>query len=65
MHRLRETFATPTPLLAGAEEVGDRLAVLPPLFHLMWRQELVADLAGVRLSPTTLLQAADVTGGCR
>jgi hypothetical protein len=63
--RLRETFATPTPLLAGAEEVGDRLAVLPALFHLMWRQELVADLAGVRLGPATLVQATDVTEGYR
>jgi hypothetical protein len=62
---LRETFATPAPLLAGAEEVGDRLAVLPALFHLMWRQELVADLGGVRLSPATLVQAAGVTGVCR
>ncbi|MGH2764339.1 MAG: TnsA-like heteromeric transposase endonuclease subunit [Actinomycetota bacterium] len=64
-HRLREAFAAPAPLLAGVEEVGDRLAVLPALFHLMWRQELVADLGGVRLSPATLVRAASVTGGCR
>lgn len=63
--RLREAFATPAPLLAAAEEVGDRLAVLPALFHLMWRQDLVADLARVRLSPATLVQVADVTGGYR
>jgi hypothetical protein len=56
---------TPAPVLAGAEEVGDRLAVLPALFHLMWRQELVADLGGVRLSPAALVQAVGVTGGCR
>ena len=41
---LREAFAGPAPLLAGAAEAGDPLAVLPALFHLMWRQELVADL---------------------
>ena len=32
------------PLLAGAAEAGDNLAVLPVLFHLMWRQVLEADL---------------------
>jgi hypothetical protein len=39
--------------------------VLPALFHLMWRQDLVADLAGARLGPATLVQVAGVTGGCR
>jgi hypothetical protein len=61
--RLREAFAAPAPLLATAEDIGDRLAVLPALFHLMWRQELMADLAAVRLSPATLVQVAGVTGG--
>ncbi|TKA10959.1 TnsA-like heteromeric transposase endonuclease subunit [Actinacidiphila oryziradicis] len=42
--RLRKVFAEPLPLLAGAEQVGDRLAVLPVLYHLLWRQELAADL---------------------
>lgn len=51
--RLREVFATPAPLLAGAQEAGDRLAVLPVLFHLLWRQELTAELAGARLGPAT------------
>lgn len=36
--RLREVFAEPLPLLAGAEHVGDRLAVLPVLYHLLWQQ---------------------------
>jgi hypothetical protein len=61
--RLQETFAAPTPLLTGAEDVGDRLAVLPALFHLMWRQELVADLAHERLGPTTLVRAVGPAGG--
>lgn len=65
VHRLREAFAAPAPLLAGAEEIGDRLAVLPALFHLMWRQELIADLAGARLGPSTLVQVSGVTDGCR
>lgn len=42
---LLEVFATPTPLLAGAEAVGDPIAVLPALFHLLWRQVLSADLS--------------------
>ena len=33
---LRRVFATPTPLMAGAEAVGDPIAVLPVLFHLLW-----------------------------
>ncbi len=42
---LMDVFATPTPLLAGAEAVGDPIAVLPALFHLLWRQVLSADLS--------------------
>jgi hypothetical protein len=61
--RLREVFAVGAPLLAGAEEVGDRLAVLPTLFHLMWRQELVAELAQARLGPVTMVRTADAAGG--
>ena len=30
-------FAEPSMLLDGAERVGDRLAVLPVLYHLLWR----------------------------
>jgi hypothetical protein len=41
---LRQAFAVPAPLLEGAAEAGDTLAVLPALFHLMWRRELTADL---------------------
>jgi hypothetical protein len=56
--RLREVFACPAPLLAGAVEAGDPLATLPVLFHLMWRQELVADVAGERLGPASQVRAA-------
>lgn len=38
-------FAEPVPLLAGVEAVGDPIAVLPVLFHLLWRQDLVVDLS--------------------
>lgn len=61
--RLREVFAVGAPLLAGAVEVGDRLVVLPTLFHLMWRQELVAELGQARLGPATMVRTADAVGG--
>lgn len=38
---LRAAFAAPTLLMAGAAAVGDPVAVLPVLFHLLWRHELV------------------------
>jgi putative transposase len=42
--QLLDCFLRPQALMAGAERVGDPLAVLPVLFHLMWRGELGADL---------------------
>jgi hypothetical protein len=42
---LAGVFARPTPLLAGAEAVGDPIGVLPVLYHLAWRGELRLDLA--------------------
>jgi hypothetical protein len=56
--RLREVFAEPQPLLAGAECVGDRLAVLPVLYHLLWRHELTADLAATPLGADTVVHRA-------
>ncbi|WP_241007799.1 TnsA-like heteromeric transposase endonuclease subunit [Mycobacterium kubicae] len=41
---LVEVFATPRGLMHGAAKVGDPIAVLPVLFHLLWRQTLTADL---------------------
>jgi len=52
---LVEAFTHPTPLFAGAERVGDRLVVLPVLYHLLWRQVLVADLGGALLGPSSLV----------
>ena len=60
--RLREVFADPVPLLVGAEAVGDRITVLPMLFHLMWTGQLVADLALAPLSGASLVTAI---GGVR
>ena len=54
---LRQVFAAPAPLMAGAETAGDPVAVLPVLFHLLWRQELTADLS-VPLHVRTLVRLA-------
>jgi hypothetical protein len=57
--RLLEAFDQPTGLFEGAAEVGDRLAVLPVLYHLLWRQALVADLAGEPMHAATVVRRAD------
>ncbi|GAA1574271.1 hypothetical protein GCM10009827_115160 [Dactylosporangium maewongense] len=49
-------FDRPTGLFTGAAEVGDRLAVLPVLYHLLWRQVLVADLTVEPLRPGTVVR---------
>jgi hypothetical protein len=42
---LRSMFAEPLPLMVGAEAAGDPIAVLPVLFHLLWKHELMADMS--------------------
>ncbi|WP_449061538.1 TnsA-like heteromeric transposase endonuclease subunit [Planomonospora algeriensis] len=39
-----EVFSIPAELMAGAGEIGDPIRVLPVVFHLRWKQVLVADL---------------------
>lgn len=64
LDRLREVFAAPLPLMAGADAVGDRLETLPALFHLLWLQELAAEEVAVELlGPSTIVRLAD--GGIR
>lgn len=41
---LMEAFAGGRVLAEGAELAGDRVRVLPVLFHLMWQRQLAADL---------------------
>jgi hypothetical protein len=53
---LLEAFAGGRGLFEGAELVGDRLAVLPVLFHLMWRRQLVADLEAGPLGVATVVR---------
>jgi hypothetical protein len=55
---LAEVFGAGRPLFAGAALAGDRLAVLPVVFHLMWRGDLVADLTARPLGTATLVRAA-------
>lgn len=54
---LRTAFAAPVPLVDGAEAAGDPIAVLPVLYHLLWCQELAADLS-VPLHPATVVTLA-------
>jgi hypothetical protein len=57
-----EVFALPRPLFEGAETAGDRIAVLPALFHLMWLGRLAADLAAGPLGPSSVVVAAGGRG---
>lgn len=56
---LLRTFAAPRPLMAGAAEVGDTIAVLPTLFHLLWRQILHVDLTNAVLAGSSLVGPAN------
>lgn len=56
---LRAVFAAPAGLLDGTEQVGDPMAVLPVLFHLLWRRELHAELDRP-LHPDTVVTAGAV-----
>jgi hypothetical protein len=61
--RLLEVFNRPRALMDGAEAVGDPLGTLPVLYHLLWKQLLVADLAVVlshRTMVKTVHQRADL-----
>jgi hypothetical protein len=54
---LREVFAGGRGLFAGAELAGERIGVLPVLFHLMWQGQLTADLAVGPLSASTVVRS--------
>jgi hypothetical protein len=53
---LLDVFAEGRGLFEGAAGVGERLRVLPVLFHLMWQGELVANLTGGPLSTSTIVR---------
>jgi hypothetical protein len=52
----------PGPLLAAAEAAGDPVAVLPVIYHLMWRHVITADLETAPLGPETVIAAAGGSG---
>lgn len=53
---LVEAFARPAPLMTTVEAVGDRIAVLPSLFHLMWTGFLATDLTSAPLTGSSLVR---------
>lgn len=53
---LQGVFREPLPLLNGAERVGDPIAVLPTLFHLLWRHVLETDLDSTALSASSMVR---------
>jgi hypothetical protein len=54
---VRRVAAGPVTVADLAGCAGDRLAVLPVLYHLLWRGVLAADLAGAPLSGRTVVWA--------
>ncbi|MCQ8836424.1 TnsA-like heteromeric transposase endonuclease subunit [Streptomyces malaysiensis] len=56
---LLEVFAAPEALFAGVGRVGDRLEVLPVLYHLLWRQLLHVDLDKGMLGPDNMVGPAE------
>jgi hypothetical protein len=56
--RICEVFGAPAALLPGAQAAGDPVAVLPVLFHLLWSHVLATDLAGSRLSASSVVVVA-------
>lgn len=54
---LRAAFAEPVSVMDGAQAAGDAIAVLPVLYHLLWVQELAADLS-TPLHPATSVTLA-------
>lgn len=59
---LLRTFAAPLPLMVGAARAGDTIAVLPTLFHLLWRQLLHVDLTEAVLASSSLVGPPDGSG---
>lgn len=53
--RLLDIFREPKGLWEGAGSVGDRLQVLPVLFHLLWSGALETDLAGGLMQTDSLV----------
>ena len=50
-----EAVAEPRPLMGGAWEAGDPVAVLPVLYHLLWTRALVTDVTAGLLGPGSVV----------
>lgn len=55
---LVQAFAQPAPLLEGVQAVGDPIAVLPVVCHLLWTRVLQADLGTAPLGRSSLITTA-------
>ncbi|GGN30851.1 hypothetical protein [Streptomyces fuscichromogenes] len=55
--RLLEVFSEPKGLWEGTGLVGDRIQVLPVLFHLLWSGKMNADLSGELMETGSLVWA--------
>jgi hypothetical protein len=55
---VRSAFWSPAPLVAQTAEVGDPIAVLPVVFHLLWQGLLTADLSRPLSDDTLVCRAA-------
>lgn len=55
---LRQVFAEPLSLLVGARTVGDQMAVLPTLYHMLWTHALTADLDSAPLSASSVVEVS-------
>lgn len=53
---VRQAFREPRPLMDGARQAGDPIAVLPVLYHLLWTHVLEGDLDTALLSPSSVLR---------
>ncbi len=51
-----DAFAAPRTLISGADSVGDPIAVLPTIYHLIWIGKLVVELS-TRLDATSVVSA--------
>ncbi|MCZ4508805.1 TnsA-like heteromeric transposase endonuclease subunit [Streptomyces sp. ActVer] len=61
--RLMAVFSEDAPLLEGVRRVGDPIAVLPVLYHLLWRQVFSADLETALLSAGATVRLSDASMG--
>jgi hypothetical protein len=57
---LTEAFAQPAPLMEGVRMVGDPIAVLPSMFHMLWSGTLDAGLSAGPLGGRTLVRMRTV-----